>query len=96
VFIFKDTRHLASRSSTAGGNVKQPRQYDPVRHPQAAEVGREFSVGQDDGNDVFSSEAETLKKKPLNIKNIKLDENRVSLLISVRVSKKLVEWCRNT
>jgi penicillin-binding protein 1A len=79
------------------GMLKGPGQYDPVRHPEAALGRRNLVLDQMvvRTSVLSSNEAEELKKKPLNIKFKKLDENLgIAPYFRMVLSKKMEQWCK--
>lgn len=78
------------------GMLKGPGQYDPVRRPESALSRRNVVLDQLVRNGMLeASAAEMFKKKPLDIKYRKLDENMgIAPYFRSVLSKKLDEWCK--
>jgi len=78
------------------GMLSGPGKYDPVRHPDLALERRNLVLDRMVTNNVLSEpEGEALKKKPLNIKFKKLDENLgIAPYFRLVLSKKLEQWCK--
>jgi penicillin-binding protein 1A len=78
------------------GMLKGPGQYDPVRHPKAALERRNTVIEQMVRNDVVTpSMAAMLKKKPIDIKYKKTDENLgIAPYFRSVLTKKLIAWCK--
>lgn len=78
------------------GMLKGPGQYDPVRKPEAALSRRNTVLDQMVRNNNLEATAATmLKKKPLDIKYKKLDENMgIAPYFRSVLAKQLDEWCK--
>ncbi|MEO6330820.1 MAG: transglycosylase domain-containing protein, partial [Ginsengibacter sp.] len=78
------------------GMLSGPGKYDPVRHPDLALERRNLVIDRMVTNNVLNErDAEVLKKKPLNIKFKKLDENLgIAPYFRMVLSKKMEQWCK--
>ena len=78
------------------GMLSGPGKYDPVRHPDLALDRRNLVLDRMVTNNVLNeSEGDLLKKKPLNIKFKKLDENLgIAPYFRLVLSKKMEQWCK--
>jgi penicillin-binding protein 1A len=78
------------------GMLKGPGQYDPVRHPKAALERRNTVIEQMVRNSIIpESMAEMLKKKPIDLKFKKLDDNMgIAPYFRAVLSKRLIAWCK--
>src|SRR5215212_2836174 len=86
----------ADEAALLVGMLSGPGKYDPVRHPDLALERRNLVLDRMVTNKVLSEpEGEALKKKPLNIKFKKLDENLgIAPYFRMVLSKKLEQWCK--
>ena len=98
VYFQKEPSQLTTdEAALLVGMLRGPGEYDPVRHPKAAELRRNTVLEQMVRNNILKeSEAIQWKKKPLGIKYKKLDENLgIAPYFRMVVSKKMDEWCKN-
>lgn len=96
VYFQKNPSELTiDESALLVGMLKGPGQYDPVNNPKAATARRNTVLDQMVRNNALNLvEAEAYKKKPLNIKYKKLDENMgIAPYFRSVLAKKLTEWC---
>ncbi|MEO9210090.1 MAG: transglycosylase domain-containing protein, partial [Ginsengibacter sp.] len=96
VYFQKNPSELTiDESALLIGMLKGPGQYDPVNNPRAATARRNTVLDQMVRNNTLTaSAAEVLKKKPLDIKYKKLDENMgIAPYFRAVLAKKLNEWC---
>ena len=98
VYFQKEPSQLTTdEAALLVGMLSGPGQYDPVRHPQAAQDRRNLVLDRMvTNNDLSASEAAILKKKPLGIKYKRLDENLgIAPYFRSMLAKKLADWCKN-
>ena len=97
VYFQKDPIDLSiDESALLVGMLKGPSQYDPVRRPESATGRRNIVIDQMVRNNKMEASAgEMYKKKPLDIKYKKLDENMgIAPYFRSVLAKKLDEWCK--
>jgi penicillin-binding protein 1A len=97
VYYQKEPKELTTdESALLVGMLKGPGMYDPVRKPEAAIARRNTVLDQMVRNNVLTaSAAANFKKKPLDIRYKKLDENMgIAPYFRTVLSKKLDEWCK--
>ena len=97
VYFQKDPIDLSvDESALLIGMLKGPSYYDPVRKGEVALARRNVVIDQmARNNKIEPSKAEMYKKKPLDIKYKKLDENMgIAPYFRSVLSKKLDEWCK--
>ena len=97
VYFQKEPAQLTTdESALLVGMLRGPGEYDPVRHPQAALRRRNTVIEQMVRNNfIHEPEAIILKRKPLDIKYKKLDENLgIAPYFRMVVSKRIDEWSK--
>lgn len=97
VYFQKEPSELTiDESALLVGMLKGPGQYDPVRRPEAALARRNVVLDQLVRNNMLEVSAATMyKKKPLDIKFKKLDENMgIAPYFRSVLAKKLDDWCK--
>ena len=98
VYFQKEPKELSTdEAALLVGMLKGPGQYDPVRRPEAATGRRNVVLDQLVRNNMLEASAAAMfKKKSLNIKYRKLDENMgIAPYFRSVLSKKLDAWCKS-